>query len=178
MTEITQSDQILTLSNIWPLNFAMLHRQYTRSQKKCTINSLASPVTQVGWLQKGHILSWEIKTGRKKPHTLKNSSICTVPQKKHNFPWCVSFETECKYVASDERAQIKNSNNEMKILLSWKLSMARLNWRVQGFFFVNPMPYPARANSPPVVIRSQSRATSYSRRDESQMKACRYLKQK
>ena len=30
-----------------------------------------------------------------KLNTLQSSSIYTLPQKKHNFPWCVSFETEC-----------------------------------------------------------------------------------
>ncbi len=31
-------------------------------------------------------------------YTLLNSSIYTPPQKKCNFPRCISFETECKYL--------------------------------------------------------------------------------
>ena len=57
---------------------------YTQSQKKCTINPLASSVTQ--------------GQGQVTPagsYTLQNSYIYTFLQKKHNFPQCVSFETKC-----------------------------------------------------------------------------------
>ena len=46
---------------------------------------------------------------------------------------------------------------------------------IQGLSSGSPMPYPDRPNSSPAVVRSHSRADSYSRRDESQMNALSLL---
>ena len=63
------------------------------------------PRFKVRWPWQGHIWSWQFKTDCKKnqEHIAKwntwhtCSTVHTLPQKKCNFPWCISLETECTW---------------------------------------------------------------------------------
>ncbi len=93
----------LDLGHVTPAGSYLIMGIWNRSQN--------TPLENVEWFLRT-ILQWGFCTSLPRAgakwNTLQSWSIYTLPKKKHNYPRCISFETECRDISSTSLHVIYN----------------------------------------------------------------------